>query len=381
MAFISTKNNNLLLPSRYSPPPKDDIVSNGILTIVKNQPKISQKQIIDSVRRKLNPKPDPKTVIQKIKMLCQVGKLHNLHAETIRRTTAYVTADYDTDEIIHKQIKENIKKFHALLDEIEIESSRYKPQLMSDVNNMLEKMSYRIPELIKSYRDSLELQLKSWSPDICEQVRSTWKLLDKHPLGEQHQKLPKIIHEISTKLSELDSQRIKYVKIQQSASSAKKKNMIKKKIAKIDDRFDYLYSSLLEIQNRIKSKSLDDVYEDRVREHLEHEPSTINKIYEMLNEYPWELQFKMQNILRKIINDLYASIDEQNTLHSKFEKEQNKDMLDYIEEELDMNKNKEDKCKTMLDKIWHGMESDTTIKQILTDIPAEYVTESKNNTK
>ena len=403
MVFINTKNDSCPLPSRYSDTPKNDRLEDAILTIVENRQRVSPKDIIDKIHQE-SPKPDHKTIRDRLRKMCQSGKLCTLHDKTSKkRVIGYITVDYEMDEITHSQLIENLAKIRKMLENIESESDRYTYQLALEVNDILQNIISQTPDLIKSRRNSIELQLISWGPDINEIVHdtrevaglledeqtdsepdksevthSTNEYLEEFMLKNQDQ-LSKIIYEISIILNELNTQRVEYAKQLQSASSVTKKKKTREMISKVDIIFYYHYSCLLEIKNKVKSKKFDSIYDGLVKSYLQNEPNILNKIYDMLDKYDLELRFKIEDIIQKITDALYLSVDEQNTLHAQFEKEQDKDKLDMISEKLDTEENKERDCKALLDKICQGMQSDMTIKQILGDIPKKYTDQSGND--
>ena len=367
-----------MLPSKHSDKPENDRIKDEILSTVKNHQEISQNRIIENVRKKISPKPDPKTIINRIKEMCRDEKLHELcDRSPKKRAIGYVTADYCMDETIYEQMKDNLKKIRTLFDEIESDSSRYPYQLMQEVNGILEGVLSRTPELIKSRKDYLELQLESWEPEISEKNRSIMKLLDEHKSNQRYPELTPILHNIRKELYNLDNRRINYFKQLQKAASAAKREKIVKMIGKVSDTFSYWFSSLCEIENMVKSKDPDSAYEDLVRKYPQNEPNNVQRIFNMLDRYPPELQFKLEDLARHIINDLSFSVDAQKALHTEFEAEEDKNRLDYIEEQLVMEEDKKRMCEDLLDKICQGMESDKTIKQILAEMPKEYVAGSR----
>lgn len=363
------------MPSRYSTTRKEDRIKDEIYSTVKHHQEISQKNLIETVRKKLNPKPDPKTIMTRIRVMCHDGKLQEIRDRSSKkRVIGYVTPNYPMDEIVYEQMKDNFKKIHAMFDKIEKDSNQYTYSLMVDVKNILESVLLRIPESIKDNKRYLELQLESMELDISEDVNSTVKLLDTS--NKRYQELGRIIHSIRTELCKLDNQRVKHLKQQQNTASTAKRKKIEKMIDRISDIFEYRYSNLRDIRNTIKSKNSYNTYENLIKKYPQNEPSNVEKICKMLDGYPSELQFKLENPIQKIKSKYCLSTERLKTLDSEFEEEENEDMLDNIEEEMNLEKTKVKECGTLLDKICRCMESKMSIKQILAEIPKEYAVES-----
>ncbi|MCY4492111.1 MAG: hypothetical protein OXC46_11725 [Thaumarchaeota archaeon] len=349
-------------------------IESKIVSLVHNTQGISKKEIIQGIEK--SKMASHNTVIKQIEKMLKDGIICERRISG-RKNYEYFTPNY-IDVNIEEQLENNFENLYKMFQDVEKESEKYDHQLKRKVNEHIEHLLFKTPREINDWKDYFKSQQVSELSGIREDTKNMIKLLDEsfekknHSLVT-HQKLTSVIHRMRNDLCKMDCQRIKFIIQKQKARLAEQRSVINDKLASLENDWDKHYTEWCKLESKIKENDLNNTYvKYLVGMYLRKKSDTIQKIQAMLYKMNIQVRHKLEEPFLKICHARDYSIREEKSLCAELEEAIDRDVYDDKKEKIRMEQTKTRYCEKIIDTIFRRLKSDTSINDILAEIPEEY---------